>query len=561
MQYRASATLYQASCRPWGYVGCPSHRLYVVDVNTRYSYTIPLKRRQYLSTKSSPTNPVPLLWPQDSVIAHPPRALIDPPATNLILCSPSIRRSREPLSGLHHVAPLLENIAPTPTPRASVNFPTLHTSKSPTCVQKFLHTSVSRKLLFTNDLIKPPTKANRVQSQAGSPDFRKWESCRTIPLVGGFSRGSPVSPSPSFMRRSMFTSIAFIGSQDLAMKLSQQRRFPDSGYPLQSLLRPLQHKRRYSHRSFSRRYETTNQPAAPPTDNLPHHAIANQTQVPFEATVAELLACSPPTKTGFSHVGVVPGDAVDWRVFSGISRFPHPSIPTLLHIHLNHPTSALKTSMLRAVQISSLTSLVPRASRSQSENGYVYIYRLFTLNLATPLSKVFDPYVIRWTIISAVDQFAFVLCNLLCTQVHTAAGTGVWFQLTSRRRSAKRRRHVPDCKIGLHSGDAIVIVKFEAYIRVLGTLFCERRVNVWVCVSWQRCAMQAEELSPGRTSEFEHTRVSLWPIMQVRQHIFFSSMKMGSLARRCGVPELEAVRAVILIRWRSSFHHLGCQYP
>ncbi|KAJ8872477.1 hypothetical protein PR048_026083 [Dryococelus australis] len=39
----------------------------------------------------------------------------------------------------------------------------------------------------------PPTKANRVQSPAGSPDFRKWESCRTMPLVGGFSRGLPSS--------------------------------------------------------------------------------------------------------------------------------------------------------------------------------------------------------------------------------------------------------------------------------------------------------------------------------------------------------------------------------
>ncbi|KAJ8891557.1 hypothetical protein PR048_004085 [Dryococelus australis] len=41
----------------------------------------------------------------------------------------------------------------------------------------------------------PPTKANRVQSPAGSPDFRRWESCRTIPLVGGFSRGFPISPA------------------------------------------------------------------------------------------------------------------------------------------------------------------------------------------------------------------------------------------------------------------------------------------------------------------------------------------------------------------------------
>ncbi|KAJ8889291.1 hypothetical protein PR048_008789 [Dryococelus australis] len=52
----------------------------------------------------------------------------------------------------------------------------------------------------------PSTKAKRVQSPAGSPDFRKWESCRTMLLVGGFSRGSPVSPAPSFLRRSILQS-------------------------------------------------------------------------------------------------------------------------------------------------------------------------------------------------------------------------------------------------------------------------------------------------------------------------------------------------------------------
>ncbi|KAJ8898117.1 hypothetical protein PR048_003477 [Dryococelus australis] len=41
----------------------------------------------------------------------------------------------------------------------------------------------------------PPTMANRFRSPVGPlPDFRKWESCRTMPLVGGFSRGFPVSP-------------------------------------------------------------------------------------------------------------------------------------------------------------------------------------------------------------------------------------------------------------------------------------------------------------------------------------------------------------------------------
>ncbi|KAJ8869228.1 hypothetical protein PR048_030800 [Dryococelus australis] len=64
----------------------------------------------------------------------------------------------------------------------------------------------------------PSTKVSRVQSPAGSPDFRKWESCRTMPLVDGFSRGSPASPAPSILRRSIFTSITLISSQDLAAK-------------------------------------------------------------------------------------------------------------------------------------------------------------------------------------------------------------------------------------------------------------------------------------------------------------------------------------------------------
>ncbi|KAJ8867474.1 hypothetical protein PR048_031276 [Dryococelus australis] len=62
----------------------------------------------------------------------------------------------------------------------------------------------------------PPTKANRVQFLAGSPDFRKWESCRTMPLVGGFSQGSPVFPrAPTFRRRSILASFAHIDSVDI----------------------------------------------------------------------------------------------------------------------------------------------------------------------------------------------------------------------------------------------------------------------------------------------------------------------------------------------------------
>ncbi|KAJ8871876.1 hypothetical protein PR048_028216 [Dryococelus australis] len=46
---------------------------------------------------------------------------------------------------------------------------------------------------------------------------------------------------------------------------------------------------------------------------------------------------------GFSHVGIVPDDATCRRVSSGISHFPRPFIPALLHAHLASPSSALKT--------------------------------------------------------------------------------------------------------------------------------------------------------------------------------------------------------------------------
>ncbi|KAJ8888175.1 hypothetical protein PR048_007662 [Dryococelus australis] len=64
-----------------------------------------------------------------------------------------------------------------------------------------------------------PSKATRVQHPARSPDFREWESCRTMPLVGGFSRGSPVSPAPSFRRRFIYTSITLCISLDIPVYL------------------------------------------------------------------------------------------------------------------------------------------------------------------------------------------------------------------------------------------------------------------------------------------------------------------------------------------------------
>ncbi|KAJ8867024.1 hypothetical protein PR048_032886 [Dryococelus australis] len=54
----------------------------------------------------------------------------------------------------------------------------------------------------------PPTLANRVRFPAGLlPDFRVLKSCRRMPPVGGFSRGSPVHA----WRCSILTSITPVG--------------------------------------------------------------------------------------------------------------------------------------------------------------------------------------------------------------------------------------------------------------------------------------------------------------------------------------------------------------
>ncbi|KAJ8887701.1 hypothetical protein PR048_013919 [Dryococelus australis] len=77
----------------------------------------------------------------------------------------------------------------------------------------------------------PPTKANPVPSPAGSHrDFRMWESCRTMPLAGGFSRGSPVSSALSFRHCSILTSITLIGSQDDAVKSGPNLSKPPAWY-------------------------------------------------------------------------------------------------------------------------------------------------------------------------------------------------------------------------------------------------------------------------------------------------------------------------------------------
>ncbi|KAJ8871384.1 hypothetical protein PR048_027701 [Dryococelus australis] len=74
----------------------------------------------------------------------------------------------------------------------------------------------------------------------------------------------------------------------------------------------------------------------------------------------------------YSHVGMLPIDAAGRRVFLRDLPFPLPLHSGAAPYSPQSPTSALKTSMLRAVQISSLTHFVVRFNEGPS-SSFVYI--------------------------------------------------------------------------------------------------------------------------------------------------------------------------------------------
>ncbi|KAJ8877108.1 hypothetical protein PR048_021560 [Dryococelus australis] len=104
---------------------------------------------------------------------------------------------------------------PPPTSRHSAGAgnwflgPSRHWTRSPTAAQTN-STARPRRLHRAGD--------NRVSGRTPyaykEGIYRMWESCRTMPLVGGFFRGTPISPALSFPAL-LHTSITFIGSQDL----------------------------------------------------------------------------------------------------------------------------------------------------------------------------------------------------------------------------------------------------------------------------------------------------------------------------------------------------------
>ncbi|KAJ8870914.1 hypothetical protein PR048_027215 [Dryococelus australis] len=84
---------------------------------------------------------------------------------------------------------------PEKTHRQAASSSTIPTCENPGVIQPGLLPLVggeqaNRSAPTPASLLSPPTNANRVESPAGSPRI----FAREIPMVGGFSRGSPVSP-------------------------------------------------------------------------------------------------------------------------------------------------------------------------------------------------------------------------------------------------------------------------------------------------------------------------------------------------------------------------------
>ncbi|KAJ8867550.1 hypothetical protein PR048_031352 [Dryococelus australis] len=187
------------------------------------------------------------------------------------------------------------------------------------------------------------------QGEPGSiPDFRKWESCRTMSLSCGFSRGSPVSPDPPLRRRFILTSITLIGSQDLAVNNRQKvYSLTHSCVWLLTIRNGELHRYDGNTPRLVRRSDEALEVRVSVARIAPSLLDFGRAASPEKegAAVAERFACSPPTKANR-----VQSPAVSLRifasgnraglVFSGMSRFSRPCIPPLLHPRLtsSHPT-------------------------------------------------------------------------------------------------------------------------------------------------------------------------------------------------------------------------------
>ncbi|KAJ8872158.1 hypothetical protein PR048_025760 [Dryococelus australis] len=166
-----------------------------------------------------------------------------------------------------------------------------------------------------------------IPGRATLSDFRTWKLCWTMPLISGFSRSFLFPSALAFRHRSILITITLIGSQDLAVK-SRPELFTHSLTYMRGRgkLEIPEKTRRTS--GIVRGDFRTRISVSDPTGNRTRSALMGGNLL---ASHQDEHGSIPGLVTEFSHVGIVPYYAVGQWVFSGVSRFPRPFIPVLLH--------------------------------------------------------------------------------------------------------------------------------------------------------------------------------------------------------------------------------------
>ncbi|KAJ8872242.1 hypothetical protein PR048_025844 [Dryococelus australis] len=186
---------------------------------------------------------------------------------------------------------------------------------------KLNHSRVTGAAVAERLACSPPTEAKRVQSPTGSlPDFRKWES-----LVGGFSRGSPISLPLTFRRCSILTSAGMQGWGKREVPEKTRRPAASSGTISTSenpgvILPGIEPDSPWSEEFYFKDFEN-----------------CAGTRILLASHQSEQSSILGRVTPGFSYVVIVPDEAAGRRVFSRFSRFPRPCILALPHAHFNHP--------------------------------------------------------------------------------------------------------------------------------------------------------------------------------------------------------------------------------
>ncbi|KAJ8867365.1 hypothetical protein PR048_031166 [Dryococelus australis] len=245
--------------------------------------------------------------------------------------------------------------------------------------QPFGHEARFPEPRATNQRTPPRLQPRRtvVQSPAGPLlDSHKWESCRTMPLVGGSSRGYPVSPAFAFRRCSIPRS-TLIGSQNLLVR-SRPTLFTESLRSFDTPCRTVNQYRLFTGRRNDRTGETGDPRENPSTSGSltttpllgggggkdewrfkvrEHNTWFKKRVSPADHTLASHHGIPGSIPGRVTEPSQVPDDSAGRRVFSRIPSSPPPPHSGATPYSPQSPSSALKTSLLRATQHTLSTSL------------------------------------------------------------------------------------------------------------------------------------------------------------------------------------------------------------